>query len=182
MKYLVWIITIFLNVTGHHFLPMETRRSGASLNNYTGYETSHCQYLRVILKNNTLASQSSKQGTYNISKTINDKPSWTSESHAIWFIPQWNQWAIGPIDSLGTTRRGIRSSKDSKDSKDPQNVVSWDYRNMERGRNGWWSADNDILVECISIGSGSCNDGYKGDGECDEVNDKAECDYDDGDL
>jgi len=38
MKYLVWIITIFLNVTGHHFLPKEPRRSRASLNNYTGYE------------------------------------------------------------------------------------------------------------------------------------------------
>jgi len=145
MKYLVWIITIFLNVTGHHFLPMETRRSGASLNNYTGYETSHCQYLRVILKNNTLASQSSKQGTYNISKTINDKPSWTSESHAIWFIPQWNQWAIGPIDSLGTTNRGIGSSQYNKD---PQNVVSWDY--LKEG--GWLSADDDIIVKCISFG------------------------------
>jgi len=31
-------------------------------------------------------------------------------------------------------------------------------------------------------GSGSCDDGWKGDGECDEVNDKAECDYDDGDC
>jgi len=38
MKYLVWIITIFLNVTGHHFLPKEPRRSRASLNDYTGYE------------------------------------------------------------------------------------------------------------------------------------------------
>jgi len=38
MKYLVWIITIFLNVTGHHFLPKEPRRSRASLNNHTGYE------------------------------------------------------------------------------------------------------------------------------------------------
>jgi len=40
MKYLVWIITIFLNVTGHHFLPKEAQRSRASLNNYTGYEIS----------------------------------------------------------------------------------------------------------------------------------------------
>ena len=106
----------------------------------------HCPSLRVILKNNVLASHILKPGTYNLSSTINGKPSWTSESQAIWFIPQWNQWAIGPIDSLGTTTRGIRSSQYSKD---PQNVVSWDYSDME---SGWWSADDDIIVECISIG------------------------------
>ena len=106
----------------------------------------HCQSLRVILKNNALALHELKPGTYDLSSPINGKPSWTSESQAIWFILQWNQWAIGPIDSLGTTSRGIRSSQYSKD---PQNVVSWDYNDIE---SGWWSAENDILVECISIG------------------------------
>ena len=90
--------------------------------------------------------QKLKQDTYNLSMIINGKPSWTSEFQAIWFIPQWNQWLIGPIDSLGTTKRGIRSSQYSKD---PQNVVSWDYFDT---KSGWLSGANDILVECISIG------------------------------
>ena len=107
---------------------------------------SHCQSLRVILKNNVLALHKLKQGTYDLSSLINGKLSWTSESQAIWFIPQWNQWAIGSIDSLGTNTSGIRSTQYSND---PQNVVSWDYSEAE---SGWWSADNDILVECISIG------------------------------
>ena len=110
----------------------------------------HCQSLRVILKNNVLASHILKPGTYNLSSTINGKPSWTSESQAIWFIPQWNQWAIGPIDSLGTTTRGIRGRiHSSQYGKDPQNVVSWDYSDMY---SRWWSANDDIIVECISIG------------------------------
>ena len=115
---------------------------------------SHCQSLRVILENNALALQNLKQGTYNLAMITNGKPSWTSESQAIWFIPQWNQWAIGPIDALGTTGRGIRSSQYSKD---PQNVVSWDYSDME---SGWWSADDDIIVECISISIGMYNNVY----------------------
>ena len=104
----------------------------------------HCQSLRVILKNNALALHILKPGTYNLSSTINGKPSWTSESQAIWFIPQWNQWAIGPIDSLGTTRTGILSNHYGKD---PQHVGSWDYYDMETG---WLSGD--IIVGCISIG------------------------------
>ena len=97
------------------------------------------------MKNNVLAEHKEKQGTYTLS--LNEKPSWTSESQAIWFIPQWNQWAIGPLDSLGTTNRGIRSSYYSKD---PQNVMIWDYNSME---SGWTSAYDDIIVECIVIGN-----------------------------
>ena len=93
------------------------------------------------MKNNVLAEHIEKQGTYTLS--LSEKPSWTSESQAIWFIPQWNQWAIGPLDSLGTTNRGIRSSYYSKD---PQNVMIWDYNSME---SGWTSAYDDIIVECI---------------------------------
>ena len=33
-----------------------------------------------------------------------------------------------------------------------------------------------------SEGNGSCNDDWKGDGECDEVNDSAKCDWDYGDC
>ena len=33
-----------------------------------------------------------------------------------------------------------------------------------------------------SEGNGSCNDDWKGDSECDEVNNKAECHYDYGDC
>ena len=107
---------------------------------------SHCQSLRVILKNNVLALHKLKPGTYNLSSTINGKPSWTSESQAIWFIPQWNQWAIGPIGNLGTTFRGMRSSQYNKD---PQNVVFWEY-NVKKS--DWSSGGNDIIVECFSMG------------------------------
>ena len=95
------------------------------------------------MKNNVLGSHNGKPGTYKLSSTINGKPSWITESQAIWFIPQWNQWAIGPLDSLGTTFRGIRSDQFAKG---PQNVVVWAYNVKNKG---WWPANNDIIVECI---------------------------------
>ena len=86
------------------------------------------------------------QGIYQPSSTVNGRPSWTSESYAIWYIPKFKEWAIGHLDNIGTIYFGIKS-EEVDELVDPQNVVSWQYYTGSK----WNSTDdkNDIIVECI---------------------------------
>ena len=77
-------------------------------------------------------------------------PSWTSSSQqqAIWYVSQFKKWAIGPLDSVGTTHRGI-SSRYPDASGLPFNIEYWDYG---LGLNWMAAGLNDIIVECIDVG------------------------------
>jgi len=113
----------------------------------TAKSASHCVALRLTLKNNALESQSQKQGIYQPSSTVNGRPSWTSASAAIWYIPEYKVWAFGALDNIGTTGKGIKS-EEVDELVDPQNVESWQYYTGSK-----WTlpADkNDIIVECIN--------------------------------
>ena len=98
------------------------------------------------MKNNALESQSSRQGIYQPSSTVNGRPSWTSASAAIWYTPAYEKWAIGPLYKIGTDVRGIASEK-TDELVDPQDVLSWAYVFGDK-----WKKDdkNDIIVECIN--------------------------------
>ena len=66
------------------------------------------------MANEALAEQSSKQGTYQLSEEINGKPSWKSSTQAIWYYPEYKDWMIGPLSSIGTSLRGITSTGDGE--------------------------------------------------------------------
>jgi len=105
----------------------------------------HCQALMVTLNNNPLAVHGDLQGIFQLSLTINGRPSWTSTSNAIWYSPNDRTWAIGSLEDVGTSKCGISGIFDNE-VDDPQNIIDWQYH---RGY-GWETPDvNDIIVECI---------------------------------
>ena len=58
--------------------------------------------MKISLENDALASQGSYVGTYNISTTVNGKPSYTFGEKAIWYKGgNYNLWFIGLIGELG---------------------------------------------------------------------------------
>ena len=63
----------------------------------------------MILKNDVLSIQDSRVGLYKKGGIVNGKRSWTTDSQAIWFVPQYLDWAIGPLKDIGTNFRGITS-------------------------------------------------------------------------
>ena len=102
--------------------------------------------MSVRLKNNALTAHKEKKDTYQLSSIVNGRPSWTSISilRSIWYIPRFKNWAVGPLESLGTTNRGI-SSRFYNEGDDPQNIKYWDYY---KSGSGWISPDvNDVIIE-----------------------------------
>ena len=119
---------------------------------------SQCGSISVKLKNNAATLQGARQGTFQSSSPVNGRPSWTSESQAIWYLPSYKEWAIGNLYNIGEAIRGITSQgKEIKqthgttwgnsEAYDPQDVLSWQYWNGDE----FVSPDekNDIIVECI---------------------------------
>ena len=90
------------------------------------------------MKNDVLASYSSLQGIYGVYQTTNGRTSWKSGSKAIWFVPDWNDWAIGELKSIGTETREINSNGDQGD-RSPSDVP-----------NDEWNEDGDIIVQCVN--------------------------------
>ena len=109
---------------------------------------SQCVSLRVKLKNDALKSQEVIQGIFQPSKPVNGRPSWTSASQAIWYIPEFGQWGIGNLGNIGTKFRGIKSI-DVDELVEPQNIMDWQYYNVVTK---WNIPDdkNDIIIECIN--------------------------------
>ena len=96
------------------------------------------------LKNNALTHQGGRQGAFQSSSPVNGLPSWTSESHAIWYVPFYEAWAVGNLDDIGEKIRGITSS-DNVD--DPRDILSWRYWNGDEFVSP--DEENDIIIECI---------------------------------
>ena len=71
----------------------------------------------------------------------------TNGQTAIWYINEWNQWAIGNSEDIGSKVRGIRSSLDAN----CPGIVgdgNWDYSSQSI----WYNGATDIQVKC----SGPC--------------------------
>ena len=92
----------------------------------------------MILKNDVLASKGSLQGIYGVYQTTNGRTSWKSTSKAIWYIPYFDDWAIGDLSNIGTTTREIISNGDQGD-RSPSDVP-----------NDEWNEDGDIIVQCVN--------------------------------
>ena len=90
-----------------------------------------------------LAHHGECQGTYELSESVNGKPSWTSQSTAIWYSQDDNDWEIGNLNDIGknlgviiTNEMLLGANENSK----------WGYNNGEM----WKELDtNDFSIECI---------------------------------
>ena len=94
----------------------------------------------MILKNDVLASKGSLQGIYGVYQTTNGRTSWKSASKAIWFAPDWNDWAIGELKNIGTKNEEIKSNGDQGD-RSPSDVPNNEWNDNENG---------DIIVQCVN--------------------------------
>ena len=92
----------------------------------------------MVLKNDVLASKGSLQGIYGVYQTTNGRTSWKSASKAIWYIPDYDDWAIGELEDIGTETRYIYSYSGQGD-RSPSDVP-----------NDEWNEDGDIIVQCVN--------------------------------
>ena len=59
------------------------------------------------MSGNVLTSQSTRAGDYQESAIVNGHPSWINANHAIWFVDDFDEWAVGGIEYLGTNFRSL---------------------------------------------------------------------------
>ena len=105
-----------------------------------------CQTIKITLKNEVLIHQEENQGTYELSASVNGRPTWTSQqSTAIWWVPDHNIWVIGELNVIGKPNGGIYTAYTlfGANSK-------WYYNKRE---NNTWTQivdTNDFSIECIA--------------------------------
>ena len=100
-----------------------------------------CQTINIKLRNEVLIHSGQYQGTYEKSASVNGKPSWTSQSKAIWKHPRLNTWMIGNLKDTGTHWGSIYTNGLGLRSK---------YSKWYNGKI-WKQLDPiDFSIECIS--------------------------------
>jgi len=105
-----------------------------------------CQVLAVSLGSEVIAYQNGRQGLYQKYHKINGRASWISASRAIWYVPEFKDWAIGNLDNIGTKFRGIASRGD-KESQSPLDIPDdhWMYFATK-----WKSpSKSDVSIKCM---------------------------------
>ena len=106
------------------------------------------------MSGNVLSSQSTRAGDYQESAIVNGHPSWINANHAIWFVDDYDDWAVGGIEDLGTNARSM-SADSQGGSVCPFDIDSttWFFWN-----GGWNSAGaGEISITC-SQDEGKKND------------------------
>ena len=83
------------------------------------------------------------QGIYEISETVNEKPSWKKDDQAIWYT-QVHSWDIGPVEYLGTAISTMYVYPNSGGLTD--DTIEWKYLD-----GGVWKTapTDDISIECM---------------------------------
>merc|ERR1712223_1498131 len=114
----------------------------------------HCEALTVTLKNDALKLQPYLSGTYLSSDPLNGKTSWLLDNpkkgyeYTIWYVPEYNDWAIGLWGNKGQITRALTSfgGQGSQDllyvPKDKWNI--WNNNALS------WKvvAKDDIVIQC----------------------------------
>ena len=96
----------------------------------------------VNLKNEVSVEKKEFAGDYQISETVNGKPSWKSGENAIWFLPAKNNWLIGFWNKLGEDDGELYASNEYGVLTDNRNV--WKYSD-----NTWITPDSsDVIISC----------------------------------
>ena len=84
------------------------------------------------------------QGTYELSASVNGKPTWTSQSTAIWYVQDQHIWVIGNPYNIGKPIGGIYIAGTlfgaTENGKWNSSIaMSWKKLDM-----------NDFSIECIA--------------------------------
>ena len=114
----------------------------------------------MILKNDVLASKGSLQGIYGVYQTTNGRTSWKSGSKAIWFVPRWNDWAIGDLKNFGAKTWEIKTDDVNRDDS-PSDIPNYKwmyYDNIEWIKPG---ISGDIQIKCVDFDKGNNNSKLK---------------------
>ena len=69
------------------------------------------------MKNDVKTSiQGIKEGIYKEGPSVNRARSWITTTNAIWYVPEFDSWAIGGLSGIGNTIRGITSTGGTGDN------------------------------------------------------------------
>ena len=106
------------------------------------------------MKNDALNYQPWINGTYFLSEIVNAKPSWRLKDNsngynkAIWYVPKYDDWAIGPLENIGTTTRAL-TSFGGQGSFDIFNVPN-DKWNVWNNNDKVWTQTGvgDVAIQC----------------------------------
>ena len=79
----------------------------------------------VSLKNEVSLHKIEFAGDYQISETVNGRPSWKSGENAIWYAPVGNNWVIGYWNKLGENDGEFFAPNNYEGLTDNRNV--WRY-------------------------------------------------------
>ena len=96
----------------------------------------------VSLKNEVSVHKKEFAGDYQISETVNGKPSWKSGENAIWYAPVDNNWLIGYLNKLGEDDGEFFAPNNYEGLTDNRNV--WKYSDGST-----WitpSDSNDVII------------------------------------
>ena len=106
------------------------------------------QTLLVTLRNDVLAIQGRYHGTYQLSDTVNGKPSWIMNSHAIWYDNgKVKSWIIGEKKDIGKNLAYIYALSVSEGPDDNSNI--WRYTNDNLK---WVKTDlKDVSIQCTAV-------------------------------
>ena len=101
----------------------------------------------VILKNEVSLNKIEFAGDYQISETVNGRPSWKSGENAIWYGPVGNNWLIGYWKKLGENDGEFLAPNIYGGLTDNRNV--WKYTSSTYGDDSTWitpSDSNDVII------------------------------------
>ena len=78
-----------------------------------------------------------------MSTSVNGKPSWTSQSKAIWYIQNCNMWVIGPLSSIGKPNGPIYTTGTlfgANESSEWNSYIEKTWKKLDK---------NDFTIECV---------------------------------
>ena len=84
------------------------------------------------------------QGAYELSALVNGKPSWTSQSTAIWYIQDGNTWEIGNLNDIGKPLGNIYTTGTlfgANENGKWNSIIEKTWKNPDK---------NDFTIECIA--------------------------------
>ena len=103
------------------------------------------------MANEVLAEQPNRKGTYQLSETVNGKPSWKSATQAIWYNPEYKDWFIGDHSDIGTNVAGIYSVA-STEYDCPQRVPEDKWKYWDAWQENWQdSSSKDVIIQCTGM-------------------------------
>ena len=89
-------------------------------------------------------AQDSRAGIYSYTGDINGRKYWLKSdgTRAIWYVPDFKDWAIGSNDNLGSKTGGIFSTGNLETQCPHDKQNNWKYYDEE------WISSNDVRLNC----------------------------------